>query len=164
MVTEHDAAVVLIPFLVFFSVPLCLSGSFYTSKLPRCHDLGHLLIDAGDPGGGADGEPQLGQGLLFDEAIAFGDAGGEGIALPVVQPLERCRKRLGCDTAIYVGDDETDEDAFAFQRPGRLLAVRVGAKRDSAAAYFVPDQPAVDELLRVLVAERAERTEGRRRA
>ena len=31
--------------------------------------------------------------------------------------LERERERLGCDTAIYVGDDETDEDVFALQQP-----------------------------------------------
>lgn len=65
--------------------------------------------------------------------------------------LERERDRLGCDTAIYVGDDETDEDVFALDQPGRLLAIRVGAKRASAASYYIPRQSTIDELLRGLI-------------
>ena len=65
--------------------------------------------------------------------------------------LERERERLRCDTAIYVGDDETDEDVFALDQPGRLLTIRVGAKRASAASYYIPRQAAVDDLLRALV-------------
>ena len=52
--------------------------------------------------------------------------------------LERARARLGCDTAIYVGDDETDEDVFALDQPGRLLAIRVGRKPSSSAALLHP--------------------------
>lgn len=73
------------------------------------------------------------------------DAPHKGIA------LERERERLGCDTAIYVGDDETDEDVFALDQPGRLLTIRIGAKRTSAASYFIPRQSAIDELLRALI-------------
>jgi trehalose 6-phosphate phosphatase len=65
--------------------------------------------------------------------------------------LERERGRLRCDTAIYVGDDETDEDVFALDQPGRLLTVRVGAKRTSAASYCIPSQRAIDSLLQALV-------------
>jgi trehalose 6-phosphate phosphatase len=65
--------------------------------------------------------------------------------------LERERARLGCDTAIYVGDDETDEDVFELDQPGRLLGIRVGRSRSSSANYFVPGQRVVDELLRALV-------------
>jgi trehalose 6-phosphate phosphatase len=68
--------------------------------------------------------------------------------------LERERERLGCDTALYVGDDETDEDVFALDQPGRLLAVRVGAKRTSLAAYYIPNQRAIDDLLRALIEHR----------
>ena len=32
-------------------------------------------------------------------------------------------------TAIYVGDDETDEDAFRAGRPGSLLGIRIGLPR-----------------------------------
>jgi trehalose 6-phosphate phosphatase len=78
------------------------------------------------------------------------DAPHKGIA------LLRERDRLRCDTALYVGDDETDEDVFALDEPGRLLTVRVGSKRDSGAAYCIPNQRAIDELLRLLVRARSE--------
>jgi trehalose 6-phosphate phosphatase len=68
--------------------------------------------------------------------------------------LERERQRFGCDTAIYVGDDETDEDVFALDQPGRLLSIRVGEKRASAAAYSLRDQREVDVLLSSLLALR----------
>ena len=65
--------------------------------------------------------------------------------------IERERGRLHCDTALYVGDDETDEDVFTLDQPGRLLTIRVGSKRTSAATYYIPNQRAIDDLLRVLV-------------
>jgi trehalose 6-phosphate phosphatase len=65
--------------------------------------------------------------------------------------LERERDRLRADTAIYVGDDETDEDVFGLDHPGRLLTVRVGPKRTSQASYYLRNQAAVDDLLRILV-------------
>lgn len=68
--------------------------------------------------------------------------------------LEGVRTRLGCDTAIYLGDDETDEDVFALDQPGRLLAIRVGRSAASAAPYYVRSQAEVDRLLRRLVALR----------
>ena len=46
------------------------------------------------------------------------------------------RGALGCDTALYVGDDETDEDVFALDEPGRLLTVRVGNAPSRAAFYL----------------------------
>ena len=71
--------------------------------------------------------------------------------------LEKMRDRLGCDTAIYVGDDETDEDVFCLEHPGRLLGVRVGSKRASEAAYYLRNQLALDDLLAELVRLRPER-------
>ena len=61
--------------------------------------------------------------------------------------VERERDRLRCDTAVYVGDDATDEDVFGLDQPGRLLTVRVGASRTSQAAYSVRNQGDVDALL-----------------
>jgi len=64
--------------------------------------------------------------------------------------LERERARLSCDTDIYVGDDETDEDVFALDQPGRLLSIRVGRKMDSRAHFYLDGQEDIDVLLRLL--------------
>lgn len=74
--------------------------------------------------------------------------------------LEALRDRHGADTAIYVGDDATDEDVFALDRPGRLLCVRVGRSSRSHAAYYLRDQRDVDRLLRELVRLRDEASHG----
>jgi trehalose 6-phosphate phosphatase len=82
------------------------------------------------------------------------DAPHKGIA------LEKARARFGCDTAVYVGDDETDEDVFGLDRPGRLLTVRVGRRRDSLASYFLRDQSEIDRLLIALLSVVPERRPG----
>jgi trehalose 6-phosphate phosphatase len=64
------------------------------------------------------------------------------------------RNTEAADTALYVGDDVTDEDVFELDQPGRLLTVRVGESRTSAAAYFLRDQREVDRLLANLVSLR----------
>jgi len=69
--------------------------------------------------------------------------------------LERERIRRRCRTAIYVGDDETDEDVFGGGRTARLLAIRVGARRTSRAGYCIRSQAGIDALLRALIALRA---------
>jgi trehalose 6-phosphate phosphatase len=61
--------------------------------------------------------------------------------------LEAARRRAGCDTALYVGDDDTDEDVFALQAPGRLLSIRVGRRAGSQAGYYLRDRGEVDRLL-----------------
>jgi len=68
--------------------------------------------------------------------------------------LDRERERAGCDTAFFLGDDETDEDGFALDRPGRLLSVRVGASAGSHAMYCLKSQREVDLLLGRLIALR----------
>lgn len=78
--------------------------------------------------------------------------------------LEMAREHLHCDVALYVGDDETDEDVFALDDPGRLLTVRVGADATSQAAFYVRDQESVDTLLERLLALRQERRHQDRRA
>ncbi|MGH9442583.1 MAG: trehalose-phosphatase [Thermoanaerobaculia bacterium] len=109
---------------------------------------------------------------ILDAAARLDDAriiGGKQVVnlLPQGAPhkgmaLERERERLHCDTAIYVGDDETDEDVFALDQPGRLLTIRVGPNRTSAAMYSIPDQSSIDELLRVLLDLRHESGQRRR--
>jgi trehalose 6-phosphate phosphatase len=69
--------------------------------------------------------------------------------------LQQARRAFACDTAIYVGDDDTDEDAFASDGGERLLSIRVGTRMPSAARYRVRSQREVDALLRALIAMRA---------
>lgn len=76
------------------------------------------------------------------------DAPHKGVA------LERERSHFACDTVIYVGDDDTDEDVFRIDRPDQLLSIRVGRKRTSAAPYYIRNQAEVDRLLQALVAVR----------
>ncbi len=71
--------------------------------------------------------------------------------------LLNLRRTAGADTALYVGDDVTDEDVFRIDQPGRLLTVRVGASRSSSAAYYLRDQSDIDPLLARLVSLRQER-------
>jgi trehalose 6-phosphate phosphatase len=61
--------------------------------------------------------------------------------------LLRLRSKEGADTAIYVGDDATDEDVFQLDQPGRLLSVRVGRAESSAAAYYLRSQREIDAML-----------------
>ena len=71
--------------------------------------------------------------------------GDKGTAL-----AELCR-RLRCECAIYVGDDDNDEDAFALASQGWLLGIRVGRSRSSKARYFLPRQTSLNALLTLLV-------------
>lgn len=68
--------------------------------------------------------------------------------------LERARRLLGCDLMIYVGDDDTDEDAFVHARSGRMMGIRVGQLRRSRATYYLKDQREIDALLLRLISLR----------
>lgn len=68
--------------------------------------------------------------------------------------LQRARQVLACETAIYVGDDGTDEDAFASAPAEQLLAIRVGAGRTTRAPYHLESQCDVDRFLHALLALR----------
>jgi trehalose 6-phosphate phosphatase len=58
--------------------------------------------------------------------------------------------RLGCDAALYAGDDVTDEDAFAVGAP-LVFGVHVGPGQ-SLAPWRIREQREVDVLLARLVA------------
>jgi trehalose 6-phosphate phosphatase len=66
--------------------------------------------------------------------------------------LERLRVQLGCEVALYVGDDASDEDAFS--KGPQVVGVRVGHSSTSAARYYLRRQREVDTLLERLVALR----------
>lgn len=61
-------------------------------------------------------------------------------------------RRTDRTTAVYVGDDATDEDAFRNRAVS--LGVRVGRTHLSAARYYIPSQRDTDELLRELIRAR----------
>lgn len=65
--------------------------------------------------------------------------------------LQQARRQFACDTAIYIGDDDTDETAFRSDSEGRLLAIRIGAARESHARYHLRAQLEMDELLQTLI-------------
>jgi trehalose 6-phosphate phosphatase len=106
-------------------------------------------------------EKKKARAAILEAAASLGRArlfGGKQVIniLPEGAPhkgmaLLRAREALRCDTALYLGDDVTDEDVFGLDEPGRLLTIRVGPRRASAASYFVRSQPAVDALLDTLL-------------
>ena len=70
--------------------------------------------------------------------------------------LRRAMELFACTTAIYVGDDGTDEDAFGAVEAERLLGIRVGVPPGGSRARFhLTQQTDIDMLLRVLVDFRA---------
>ena len=58
--------------------------------------------------------------------------------------------QLNCAAALYIGDDETDEDVFSLPDT-RILTVRIGKKKISAAKFFLKRQTEITEVLRSIV-------------
>ena len=69
---------------------------------------------------------------------------GKGVA------VERLRERLGVLGVLYVGDDVTDENAFAVLGSADV-GIKVG-EGATVAAHRLPDPPAVQHLLRLALA------------
>lgn len=78
------------------------------------------------------------------------------------EAVRRLLDESGLESAIVVGDDATDEDAFRLGR-GRVTSVRVGRSDRTGAGLVVLNQKEVDALLRLL-AEQPTAGERRRRA
>lgn len=53
--------------------------------------------------------------------------------------------------AIYVGDDETDEDVFRLDDPQHILTIRVGYRSQSAAMWFLSARRQLNAMLRMLI-------------
>jgi len=70
--------------------------------------------------------------------------------------LQALRRALGCTRALYVGDDDTDEDAFTSASPRRLVSIRVGRTTSTQARFRLDAQADVVTLLRRLTALRPE--------
>jgi trehalose 6-phosphate phosphatase len=72
------------------------------------------------------------------------DAGNKGWA------LEQLMQVSGARSAIYVGDDVTDEDVFRLPRRD-LLSVRIGPVTSSAAEFYLPHRLDIFQLLDNLI-------------
>lgn len=70
--------------------------------------------------------------------------------------LEARKAKLQCDTALYVGDDVTDEDVFSLPRQEGLIGIRVGVRRSSKARFWLRQQSEIDALLQLLADLREE--------
>jgi trehalose 6-phosphate phosphatase len=68
----------------------------------------------------------------------------KGVAL-----LEAMMK-LDLKCALYIGDDDTDEDVFSLP-DNRIITARVGQKKTSQAQFFVKRQSEINRLLRLLI-------------
>jgi trehalose 6-phosphate phosphatase len=74
-------------------------------------------------------------------------AGNKGVA------LAQAMATFACHQAIYVGDEDTDEAAFAHGG-NRVLSIRVERSRQSHARYHIDSQLEIDTLLRALLEAR----------
>jgi trehalose 6-phosphate phosphatase len=76
--------------------------------------------------------------LLPEDAVHKGSA------------LEQLIRATGATSAVYVGDDVTDEDVFRLRRSD-LLSVRIEPEPGSAAPYFIEHRQNVTQLLDALI-------------
>jgi trehalose 6-phosphate phosphatase len=76
--------------------------------------------------------------------LPFGGA-DKGVA------LRDALRLFACQTAIYAGDDATDEDAFSAAGPHQVLGIHVGPAGSSAAQYHIESQADIDRLLEALI-------------
>lgn len=80
--------------------------------------------------------------VMPDDGLTKGSA--------VVQLMRECQS----SRALYVGDDETDEDVFALPPSQGVIGVHVGRMASSGATYRLPSQRHIDVLLQRLIAWR----------
>jgi len=60
--------------------------------------------------------------------------------------LLQLMKKSNLESAIYVGDDLTDEDVFNLSNP-HILGIRIGKIRKSKAPFYLKTQSEIDRLL-----------------
>jgi trehalose 6-phosphate phosphatase len=60
-------------------------------------------------------------------------------------------KHAGTRNAVFVGDDDTDEDVFAMPGDPVALTIRVGRSRSSRARFYIDTQHDIERLLSVLI-------------
>jgi trehalose 6-phosphate phosphatase len=60
-------------------------------------------------------------------------------------------EKMTFGAAVYVGDDETDEDVFRLATPPEVLTIRVGLSHTTRASYALEHQQEIDDLLDALI-------------
>lgn len=70
----------------------------------------------------------------------------KGVAL--LELMMQC----GLKTALYIGDDDTDEDVFSLP-DGGIITIRVGHKKSSQAQFFLKRQREVKSVIRELLSQ-----------
>jgi trehalose 6-phosphate phosphatase len=65
--------------------------------------------------------------------------------------LRELLRLSGCQQAVFVGDDITDEDAFSFMQGPSFLSIRVGEDPRSLARYYVDGQEDAGMLLKSII-------------
>jgi len=73
------------------------------------------------------------------------------------EALQHLLRLEAADAALYVGDDDTDEDAFRMALDVPAFMVRVGPSRRSGADYYLRNQREIDRLLQTLATARVNR-------
>ncbi len=76
----------------------------------------------------------------YVENLAPREAPHKGEALTLIM------HQLGCRRALFIGDDETDEDAFRL-RDDAIFGIRVEMNPRSAASYFIRERDEIGALL-----------------
>ena len=87
--------------------------------------------------------PRIISGKQVYNVIPVG-APHKGVALSELMLL------TGATSALYVGDDDTDEDVFALP-DDRIVGVRVGYSKKSQARYYIRRQSEITRVLDCLV-------------
>jgi len=74
------------------------------------------------------------------------------LALDKGSGLRRAMDAFQRPCALYVGDDETDEDVFRLPVKAGVLGIRIGHQKDSRASLYLYRQAQIDDMLTYLLA------------
>lgn len=76
--------------------------------------------------------------------------GGPHKGMALIEAMSKFRAK----SAIYVGDDDTDEDVFSLPDQG-IISVRVGKLKQSSAQFFVERQCDIKRVLQLVIEARS---------
>ena len=65
--------------------------------------------------------------------------------------VQKILKLCKAKSALYIGDDRTDEDVFAMKKEMNIVTVHVGSSRKTQADFSLSQQSEVDRLLVLLL-------------